>query len=182
MAKPIILITSPESAGELEALQKAHVSSYTRKDGTFVKEHDTSVTAKPKAGAAKKSDGGDAHVPISKPEHTDFHRWRFDRNKNKAAVKEHDAAAKTVNGGTAVEHHDRSKWHDAMASHYEGKADSAGADLHKKAAEAHRGAFASFQGFAAKKHSDIDGMMDKASAADSLTREAAKHDIKQDHY
>lgn len=50
MAKPIILITSPESASEMEALQKAHVSSYTRKDGTFVKEHDTSVTSKPKAG------------------------------------------------------------------------------------------------------------------------------------
>ena len=35
MSKPIILFASPESAGELEALQKAHVSSYTRKDGTF---------------------------------------------------------------------------------------------------------------------------------------------------
>lgn len=63
MAKPIILITSPESAGELEALQKAHVSSYTRKDGTFVKEHDTSVTAKPKAEGFGRGDKVKVHKP-----------------------------------------------------------------------------------------------------------------------
>lgn len=51
MKKPVILITKPESLGELSALQKAHVKGYTRSDGTFVKEHDTSVTAKPKAAS-----------------------------------------------------------------------------------------------------------------------------------
>ena len=51
MKKPVILITKPESLGELSALQKAHVKGYTRNDGTFVKEHDTSVTAKPKAAS-----------------------------------------------------------------------------------------------------------------------------------
>lgn len=63
MAKPIILITSPESAGELDALQKAHVSSYTRKDGTFVKEHDTSVTAKPKVEGFGRGDKVKVHKP-----------------------------------------------------------------------------------------------------------------------
>lgn len=63
MKKPVILITSPESAGELEALQKAHVKGYTRKDGTFVKEHDTSVTAKPKAEGFGRGDKVKVHKP-----------------------------------------------------------------------------------------------------------------------
>ena len=63
MKKPVILITKPESLGELSALQKAHVSSYTRKDGTFVKEHDTSVTAKPKAEGFGRGDKVKVHKP-----------------------------------------------------------------------------------------------------------------------
>ena len=61
MKKPVILITKPESLGELSALQKAHVKGYTRSDGTFVKEHDTSVTAKPKHSAATLSALADQH-------------------------------------------------------------------------------------------------------------------------
>lgn len=50
MEKRILLITSPESVGELEALQKAHVEQYTRKDGTVVQAHEDKRVAKPKAG------------------------------------------------------------------------------------------------------------------------------------
>lgn len=63
MKKPVILITKPESLGELSALQKAHVKGYTRKDGTFVKEHDTSVTAKPKAEGFGRGDKVKVHKP-----------------------------------------------------------------------------------------------------------------------
>lgn len=63
MKKPVILITKPESLGELSALQKAHVKGYTRKDGTFVKEHDTSVTAKPKVEGFGRGDKVKVHKP-----------------------------------------------------------------------------------------------------------------------
>lgn len=63
MKKPVILITKPESLGELSALRKAHVKGYTRKDGTFVKEHDTSVTAKPKTEGFGRGDKVKVHKP-----------------------------------------------------------------------------------------------------------------------
>ena len=63
MKKPVILITKPESLGELSALQKAHVKGYTRKDGTVVKKHDTSVTAKPKAEGFGRGDKVMVHKP-----------------------------------------------------------------------------------------------------------------------
>ena len=63
MKKPVILITKPESLGELSALQKAHVKGYTRSDGTFVKEHDTSVTAKPKVEGFGRGDKVKIHKP-----------------------------------------------------------------------------------------------------------------------
>jgi hypothetical protein len=63
MKKPVIVISQPESLGELSALQKAHVKGYTRKDGTFVKEHDTSVTAKPKAEGFGRGDKVKVHKP-----------------------------------------------------------------------------------------------------------------------
>lgn len=44
MAKKALFFTAPESA----ELLKSHVSSYTRKDGTFVGEHDDKRASKPK--------------------------------------------------------------------------------------------------------------------------------------
>lgn len=45
MKAPIYLFCRPEAAGQLETLAKAHISAYTRKDGTYVQEHEDSRQA-----------------------------------------------------------------------------------------------------------------------------------------
>lgn len=62
MAKPIILFAPPESAGELDALQKSHVSSYTRKDGTYVAEHDDKRPAVATAFSARTKSATTSHT------------------------------------------------------------------------------------------------------------------------
>jgi hypothetical protein len=45
MKAPIYFFCRPETAGQLETLAKAHVSAYTRKDGTYVQAHEDSRQA-----------------------------------------------------------------------------------------------------------------------------------------
>ncbi len=115
MKKPVILITKPESLGELSALQKAHVKGYTRSDGTFVKEHDTSVTAKPKAEGFGRGDKVKVHKPgqISRGEY-EAHAGKADQKPAGGAAKpKHSAATLSA---LADQHEAESERQDKLAT------------------------------------------------------------------
>lgn len=131
----------------------------------------------PKAKAKLDEKNGKAGFPVSKPEHTDFHRWKRGMHQDAKAHADHEAASAKVNHGTAVDHHDRANWHDAMSEHYGKAGNKEGAELHKKAAAAHRDAFDKFAGLAAKKHDDMHAGLDAAETADKASRQAVKHDL-----
>ena len=113
MKKPVILITKPESLGELSALQKAHVKGYTRSDGTFVKEHDTSVTAKPKAASPSAN-----KFPGEKNGPSDASLKQFAQTDTKAKAKlDKQEADKKYGHPNVVGHAENLKGGDASKAH-----------------------------------------------------------------
>lgn len=63
MQKPVLLFGKP---GALEELRKSHIAGYTRKDGTFVQEHDDKrQAAAPESPTSRASKLGQVHDVVS---------------------------------------------------------------------------------------------------------------------